>query len=200
MCCRVSNEGIKINNMFNFLKINNKEAFIKQITIRLVIFVAIVVIGIIFLVVLGRGIKNKVLGIQDLRRQIEELNLAGEAFSTLAKQHQLIGPYTDDLNNALPTKDKLIEFSKEVFNLASSLNIDLNFLFKGEESINDLSAIGFSITFNRVELSGLVSFLQAFKKSHYFVDINSFDISKISGTKNFSATINGLVFIKREKE
>lgn len=183
--------------MLNFLGIS-KNSFLGQLVTRLAVLLAIIIASIIILFFISKEIRSKASSIADLRQQIEELNLAGESFAGLLKEYQLISPYADDLKEVLPTKDKLIDFSKESFDLATSLGLDLNFLFKGEEIVNDLPTVGFSMSFSKASLPSLMKFLEAFKNSHYFIDISSLDIARKPVGQELSVAINGRIFIKNE--
>ncbi len=181
-----------------------KDGFSRKIIISAIILALVIIITTVFLLVVNSSISKKSKAINQLRSQISEMNLTGETFSVLARDFQSISPYLEDLKNILPSRDKLLDFSQEISNLATSFGMTSNLIFKDEQVIEKLTAVNFSISLQKTDINNLISFLDALHKSPYFVDITSFDISGVgiervaSGEREISVAINGRIFISEE--
>jgi hypothetical protein len=180
---------------FSELKTNR---FVRGVVLRLSILILFVSISSLALFFLINNISESSTQSEELRKRVDEMNLAGETFSSLIRDYQIISPYFYDIENILPTKDRLINFSEEISNIANSLNISHSFIFKNEGEIDDLNFIDFSIVLKQVNISNLSSFLDSLKNSQYFVDLISFDISgsRERDSDNISVSLFGRIFIK----
>ncbi len=86
---------------FSELKTNR---FVRSIVLRLSILVLFVSIFSMVLFFLINDISESSSQSEELRKRIDEMNLAGETFSSLIRDYQIINPYFSDIENILPTK------------------------------------------------------------------------------------------------
>lgn len=180
------------------------DPFLKQITIRGGVILAIIIIFAIGLYFLKNNIKEKALEISGLQAQSQNLSAIGETFSKLMKDYQTVELYLASVKNLLPTQDEIINFSKDISDLAGTFGVELGFAFEkdGIKKISDgITAIGFSMSL-KGDFSKVAEFIIALKDSRYFVDFNAFDITGGSaetiakGNKAITAIIRGRVFVK----
>ena len=180
------------------------DPFLKQIAIRCGVILVIIVIFAVSLYFLKNNIKEKALGISGLQAQSQSLSAMGETFSKLMKDYQTVEPYLAAIQNLLPSQNEIINFSKDLSDLAETYKIELGFAFEkdGIKKISDgISAIDFSMSL-KGDFSEVEEFIIELKDSRYIIDFNAFDFTGGSadaiakGNKAISAIVRGRVFIR----
>lgn len=171
--------------------------FKKQLLIRLSVALGLVVLAIIIVQIAVFDIKRNA---GDITRQRNELALrttATESLATLKNDAEKAKPYMETLANLLPPKDRLINFGKELSDLARQDSIELNFDFGGE-----VAATAASSGFIKFSLSGVANyanwtkFLKDLEKSKLFIKMNTVDLTRQSGTDYFNITAEGQVYFQ----
>jgi hypothetical protein len=180
------------------------DLFLRQVAIKIGIILVVVIISFVAISFLSKNIKEKALNISGLQAQTKNLSTMGETFSKLMKDYQTVEPYLTSVQVLLPSQNEIINFSKDISDLAQTFNIELGFAFEKNEvkKISEgISAVGFSMSL-KGDFSKAVEFIIALKDSRYFVDLTAFDFTGGSsdniakGVKTISAVVRGRVFIR----
>ncbi|OGY64345.1 MAG: hypothetical protein A3I24_01130 [Candidatus Harrisonbacteria bacterium RIFCSPLOWO2_02_FULL_41_13b] len=173
----------------------NTDYFKKKILVNAIITLAIIIVLAIGLFFAGRGINQKVIKIESLRKELNTRLTALNSLTNLRQQSEKAKSLFGSLQTLLPTKDELINFPKELNGFAKANKVEIGFSF-GSETAPAENQPGFT-AFN-LTLSGsydnLVKFLKAIEGSQFFVGINSLDVTKDPQSQKFSALISGKIF------
>ena len=104
-----------------------------------------------------------------------------------------VQPYVFGIENLLPTKDQLINFSKELDIAAGQNKISITSSFSGEDAkpSGDLKSLGLTASAEG-ELNSLIAFLNSVENSQYVVKLENVDISERD--KKFKMLFNGKIF------
>ncbi len=145
------------------------------------------------LVFVGIDISKKSEQIKEVRNEISLRSKIINSLSTMRGEINKVQPYVFGIENLLPTKDQLINFSKELDIAAGQNKISLTSSFSGEDakSSGDLKSLGLTASAEG-ELNGLIAFLRSVENSQYVVKLENVDISERD--KKFKMLFNGKVF------
>lgn len=184
--------------MLSFIKIKSS-VFTKQLAVHFGIIGGVLIVLIILLFIFNGQVAKESLSVQNLRQQIQTTSYKAELFSKLIKDFQIFSPYIESVRNLLPTRDKLIDFSQQLSDLAKANNLDFGFVFQEESLEAKTPDVAFSMTLQG-DFSNLTSFLQGLKKFPYYVSLESFNISGppideiAKGSQSVSIVVHGRVF------
>jgi Tfp pilus assembly protein PilO len=151
----------------------------------------LVVSGLLFF--LSRDISDRVMFIErqrvDLSARSQILDSLLKLKSDSEKARGLLG----SLEEALPTKDELIVFSKELEDFARSNQLDFSLRFGAESPATavDPGTNNFTITSGGT-YENLIRFLRNVENSGYFVSFDLFDLTQSS--RGYEILIRGKVF------
>lgn len=180
--------------------------FLRQLSIKIGVILVVVIAAIIINVVISNQISRKALNISSLQAQTQNLASTGEAFSKLMKDFQVATPYLESVQQLLPSQNQIINFSKDMSDLAETFSVTSGLAFEkdGVKKISEgISTIGFSMSLSG-DFSKIADFIISLKESHYFIDFSSFDFtggsaeSIAKGNKSISAIVRGRVFMRNK--
>ena len=142
---------------------------------------------------LGADMSRLANKIQQAREEHAGRVAAVSAFATLQSDAIRARPYSNALENILPTKDNLIEFPKEMKELGRRNGIDVAITFGAEAQSSGKSpgSIRFAMTADG-SYDGIVAWMSAVEHSRYIVGWNSVDVVEQKG--RYHASIDGRVF------
>ncbi len=151
----------------------------------------VVLLILVFLV--GGDISSRADRIRSQKRDLEARLQSLNSLITLRAGADRAARLLPKLQEALPSKDQLIGFSKYIDTLARQNKLSAVFLFESETSGTD-SVPGinsFSLTLGGT-YNDYVKFLKSLEESNYFVNFSSMDISEKEN--KFEILIKGKVF------
>lgn len=146
-------------------------------------------------IVLGFYINKEVDKIQAQRKILADQSSVLEPLELLREDSQNSLAYQEGLENALPVKDRLAEFSEALEQLAKKRNLKLRFNF-GDEVLGTALDPGI-VNFTAVIIgsyNNFVNFLKDVKISDYLVKFVNLDLKDKGSTHEI--IINGQVFYK----
>jgi len=169
--------------------------FRKKFTETLAIGGAGIVLFSITLLILGKLISNDTKRIISAQKTITEKTARKTTTALLEKDKEKASRYFTMLENALPTKDGLIVFPKEVNFLAKKTEVNVGFSFKEESGSNASEArrINFQIVIEGT-LPHIHEFIKELENNRFIVSVENVDISQSESV--FQGTIRGAVYFK----
>lgn len=142
---------------------------------------------------LGGDISNRVRKIKSQRRDLITRSQSIESLASLRADASRAEKLLESLQNALPTKDQLIGFSKTLEKFAKNNRLDFGFSFGAETpSTNAAPGANEFVLTSGGAYANFIRFLKAVEESDYFVSFNSFDISRKG--ERFEILAKGKVF------
>jgi len=167
--------------------------FKTQLITRLAIAVGIITLLLIILFGLRFDINKRTETIKETRRELALRFKVVEKAATLKKDREIAQRQKVLLEELLPTSDRLINFSKDITNLAKKNSVDMDFSFGQEVAAieNKPGHISFTITANAA-LSNWLNFVEALEQMPYFISLSSFNL--VAKEDNYRSVINGKVF------
>ncbi|TSC95740.1 MAG: hypothetical protein Athens071426_425 [Parcubacteria group bacterium Athens0714_26] len=169
--------------------------FRKLLLKNVVVYLAVALILIVFLLFIQGDINNKATKIIQ-QRQVLFLKLQSlDSLVALRLQSQEVQPYNSLLDNILPSSDYATDFSKDLASFAKKDKLGFGFVF-GDQTPSTAESPGW-INF-RSALQGSMDnfddFLKNIEDSRYFVNLSSLDLTKKNG--DFEIVVNGKVFLR----
>ena len=151
------------------------------------------------LVYLRLDIIDKVNSAENIRKEMNSYSRIAEESNLLRSDIDKIKPYLFELNNAVQTKDQLINFNKDIKIIANQNQVSVvsNFSDEKESVKSGLKEISVAINANG-GLENLINFLKALENSNYSVKLNTLDFSQLD--KEYKATFNGVIFYAEENQ
>lgn len=169
-----------------------KRRFIKQLIIASasVAFVAVIII------LLNFDLNKRMSRIEARKAQALLQSQSILILSDLKKEAVLARADYELLENALPTRDKLIALPRELETLAKAHNIDLGFSFGSEtpSSEGQPGSIRFTMSLGG-GIDDLLDFMKAFEANAYFINLSSVDLAKKEESR-FSLGTTGEIFTR----
>ena len=137
-------------------------------------------------------IDKQITEIQNLRLIIKSRVASVESIALLRQDSEKAESAANVINNALPTKDGIIGFSREMDRLAKENNVQLGFSFTSETEAapDQLGSIGFTAT-TQSSYQSLTKFLKALETSRFIINVQSADT--VRSGELFNAIIKGTV-------
>jgi len=167
--------------------------FKKRLFITLGISSAVCLILIAALFYFGSDISKKASQIEILKIDLASRQEMAQSFANLKQSAETIKNYAAELQNILPSQDKLLSFSKDINIIAkqNKLNMTATLGQQNVQSENGLNQTNFTLV-GLGEFDNFIKFLQTLEKSNYFIKLNTFDLNRQAD--DFNALINGQVF------
>jgi hypothetical protein len=168
--------------------------FKQQLLKNIGVIAAIILFLILFIVFLGNDISNRIQKIGEQKQAFAGRSQSIESFVSLRADALQAEKLSEKLQNALPTKDQLIGFSKVLEKMAKNNKLAFGFSF-GNEISSAETAPGineFTLTSGGV-YANFIRFLKAVEESGYFVRFDFFDIAAKKG-EEFEILAKGKVF------
>jgi Tfp pilus assembly protein PilO len=174
-----------------------KNDFRKQVLKHVGLSIAgIIVIGMLLFFV-RRDIENRVEVAATIRASLVRYNQASASLISLRSNETTANHYLTILRNRLPNRDELINFPKEIVNLANRNKIELGFSFKGDVDAvkEELKNLAFSMTLAGTYDDAL-KFLRELENHRYFISVENVNLTRKSREENvFNGTLDGLISI-----
>ena len=167
--------------------------FKKQLTINLIIAAGILAVLLIIFIWLRFDISRRAETIKESRKELAFRFSAIEKAATLKKDRETAAEQKIILEELLPEPERLINFSKEVTNLAKKNNMNLDFSYGQEISADkdEPGYISFIITANAT-FPNWLNFIKAMETMPYFISLESFNL--VADEDEYRSIINGKVF------
>lgn len=147
------------------------------------------------LAIIGFDINNRVIKIQDSRLELAKRNRFISDLADLQRDFNKISQYSSVLENVLPRRDQLFDFSKELEAAARQQNIGLGFIFSNEQAPAEDSpgAASFSLTLQG-QSDNVVSFLKKIEMMRFITNFSGLDFTRQGDNVNMS--LSGLVYFQ----
>lgn len=173
------------------------DVYKKQLWIQLGISLGLITLTIGVAQFLAWQVEKNSSDITRLRNELALRTRATESLATLKSDAETAAPLTQKLDTVLPSKDKLINFGREMTDLAQRDGAELNFDFGGETARTATTPgfIKFSLTGSST-YGNWTKFLKDVEKSRLYIKFNSVDMTRQPGTDNFNVVAEGQVFFQ----
>lgn len=128
---------------------------------------------------------------QQARQEAARRSTETNSFTQLQNQAVIAESYTSVLENALPNRDQLFNFQREMERLAVEKQIGFNFTFSNEtpSTVSQAGRINFLITAEG-SLKTILQFIEDAEKSRFLLNFKNFEFNDKSGK------ISGETFFK----
>lgn len=172
------------------------DSFKRRIIKQLIIAISAIALIAVIIIVLNVDINKRVKVIEDRRRNAIMQAQAIRVLSELKKDAPRARLDYALLQGALPDRDQLISFPRELEQLAKASGVDLGFSFGSEAPSTDTQPgnIRFTMSLSGT-LESLLSFLKVFENHRYFINLSSVDLTKREESR-FALTTSGEVFTR----
>ncbi|MDO8467126.1 MAG: hypothetical protein Q7S83_03240 [bacterium] len=173
------------------------DLFKKQLWIQLGISLGLTILAVGVVQFLAWHVGKNSTNITELRNELALRTRATESLATLKNDADKAAPLTKKLDVVLPSKDKLINFGREMTDLAQKNGAELSFDFGGETSstADTPGFIKFSLT-GLATYANWSKFLKDVEKGQLYIKFNSVDMTRQSGGDNFNIIAEGQVFFQ----
>lgn len=165
-------------------------SFKKKIILNIGVSLGIALLLGTALFLLNSEIQNKTKQITEAKKELNFRSQISESISLLRNESEQAEPYSDDLENMLITKDKLVNFSSDIKTIGKQNQVNLSFSFGAEtpKTKDEPGKIGLIITADGA-LDNLIKFLKDLENSEYSVKLNKLDLTKQGA--QFKGILNG---------
>lgn len=173
------------------------EPFRKQLTIQLAVGMGAAILALAVVQLLSWHIGLSSAEITKLRNELALRTQATNSLATLKGDAEKAKPFQQKLNSILPTKDQLINFGKELTDLAKTDGAQMSFDF-GAETAAEAGVPGF-IKFSLTGASSYANwykFVKDLEKSPLYIKMNSADLTRQSGADSYNVVAEGQVFFQ----
>lgn len=157
------------------------------------IILAIVVVFLTMIFWLSGDISERVVKIQNQQRELVARSISLESLSSLKSDAAAAKTLSSLLENILPLKDQLINFPKDMEEIARISGMDFGTSFGDEKSATESEPgyIAFVFTIGG-NYEKIVNFMRQAEQSRYIIQWNNVDIAEKSSV--YRGTISGRVF------
>jgi len=172
------------------------DSFKKRLIKQFIIACSGITLIAVIIIVLNFDINKRIERIETRKREVIIQSQAILILSDLKKEALRARSDQALLESALPTRDQLISFPRELEQLAKANSVDLGFAF-GSETPSTESQPG-SIKFTMSlggSIDGLLDFLKALETNKYFINLSSVDLAKREGSR-FALGTTGEIFTR----
>jgi Tfp pilus assembly protein PilO len=173
-----------------------KAKFKRRLIINLSILVGgIIILGLIVFL-LNMDISRRVNRINDFKNELTLRNQTVDFLSRSTTELEKIEPALNILKDILPEKDQLINFPRELEQLANQYSIDIGFNFGNEvaSTESDPGKINFDM-----RLAGgydqITGFLSELEENPYFISIATININLLE-SGNYALVASGVIYTK----
>ncbi len=165
----------------------------KRVALELgLIFIIAAVSGSLLLWMAG-DIRSKAFAIREQKRQLTVRSLSLQSLADLKSDAERARTFSSLLENILPLKDQLINFPKDMEDIAGRYGVDFGSTFGEERAASGVEPGFIAFTFN---IGGaydrIVAFINEAERSRYIIEWMAFDLSERSGS--YRGTVSGKVF------
>ena len=170
--------------------------FKKQLLTQIGIALGTVLVFALFIILLNSDINKRIEQINKYRGDLAFRNQTIEVLSTAKSDLVRAQPLINNLEGLLPDKDSLVNFPRELEQIAKARKVDFGFGF-GNEQAGSAEAPGFiRFTMTAVgEYGALIAFLSDLEAHHYFISLDTFDMTRqINGV--YSVLSSGIIYTK----
>ncbi len=173
------------------------EPFKKQLLTQVGVGLGSAVLAIGIVQFLAWHVNQNSTNITKLRNELALRTRATESLATLNNDAEKAKPFAQKLDNVLPSKDKLINFGKQLTDLAKQDGAEMSFDFGGETAAtaDTPGFIKFSLT-GAATYGNWAKFLKDVEKSQLYIKFNSADLTRQPGTDSFNVVAEGQVFFQ----
>ncbi|OGY63934.1 MAG: hypothetical protein A3I89_00550 [Candidatus Harrisonbacteria bacterium RIFCSPLOWO2_02_FULL_41_11] len=173
------------------IKMEFRHWLLKNLGVSAVVFLALA--G--FIILSGRDISGKAAIIQVRRQEVAQRLKALESLALLRADAKQAEKLLEKLHSALPAKDQLIKFSKNLESFAKKNGLGFGFAFESETKSTETmpGANNFVVTVSG-NYENFTKFLKLIEQSDYFVNFESFNLLSEGDKKGYAATLRGKVF------
>ncbi|MEK7629774.1 MAG: hypothetical protein AAB432_00110 [Patescibacteria group bacterium] len=170
--------------------------FRRKILIEISIASAVIIALFVGIFLFVSNIQSNTDKIIDLRNTLTQKSLSLERFTILNKQYtDKAKNYLTSLQNVVPTRDKLINISKDFQNITVSTGLNYGFTLGNEAPATNenLGSIGFQLNLGG-DLWKLVDFLPQLPRFHYLTMIDNLTLGGRDSSEQMNIT--GRVFFR----
>jgi Tfp pilus assembly protein PilO len=142
---------------------------------------------------LGSDIGSRAEKISRFRQEVNSRVALNESLALLNRDYEQAKKYLPELENAFPTRDELVNLSRDLGIIANQNKVNLSTSLGSEtrEPNSKLSRVSVSLNAQGT-LDNIVKFLNGLKTSRYFVKIDGFDLTR-QANENFKISLTGVV-------
>ena len=171
--------------------------FRKKLSLNIGLALILTAILAIFIIFIGYDINKRIFKIEAFREELKFRTNALNSLASLRQESEKAKPYFNMLQTILPTKDEIVNFLKELNDLAKINKIELGFSFGNEilGTPSEPGATNFNLTVSG-NYNNIFNFLRSAEKSRYVIGWESVDLTRDPQSQRFSALISGKVFSK----
>ncbi|MDP3881127.1 MAG: hypothetical protein Q8Q32_03045 [bacterium] len=147
----------------------------------------------LFVVLLNIDISKRTDKIEAIRERSETFGVSVAEFEELKSEKTLAQKALEFADNALPDRDQLATFPREMEKLAGEYDLGLGFAF-GNETIATEGSVG-SIVYDLTasgKFDDLIAFLKEFEAHPYYMSMSSFNIAK---SVNNDPSVSSNIFV-----
>jgi len=150
----------------------------------------VLLMGLFFL---GSDIGSRAEKISRFRQEVNSRVALNESLALLNRDYEQAKKYLPELENAFPTRDELVNLSRDLGIIANQNKVNLSTSLGSEtrEPNSKLSMVSVSLNAQGT-LDNIVKFLNGLKTSRYFVKIDGFDLTR-QANENFKISLTGVV-------
>jgi len=150
----------------------------------------VLLMGLFFL---GSDIGSRAEKISRFRQEVNSRVALNESLALLNRDYEQAKKYLPELENAFPTRDELVNLSRDLGIIANQNKVNLSTSLGSEtrEPNSKLSRVSVSLNAQGT-LDNIVKFLNGLKTSRYFVKIDGFDLTR-QANENFKISLTGVV-------
>lgn len=169
-----------------------KKQLLVQIVIGFVIFIALIG-GLLFF---GSNIKDYSAKIDVARQDLIARSVSLSSLATLRTQYNTKAKdYLTIINNLVPVRDQLINFSREAQGLASDVEgFGFSFLGESQATAESFGAISFTINL-QATIPQLIKFLENVEKFRYLATVENLTLNR-QPDSFYQIPVKGKVFFK----
>jgi len=147
-------------------------------------------------VYLSFDIGKRVDKIKESRSSLDFHSQIAELLFALRADFNAVSPYILGIENILPSRDELVNFSRDLSAAAGQNSVSFPSKFSGENLIGKISAddlkwIGVDFTLGG-GFDNIVNFLKTVENSRYSIKLNALDLSRRDN--DYRGLLNGKVF------
>lgn len=138
-------------------------------------------------------ISRRVGEVKELQEKLSVHSQTNEILADIRSDLNRFQPYLPALENALASKNQLINLPRELNSMAiqNSVNVSARFVDEGSDSSTGLSWLGLSMA-GEGKFDNLIEFLQTLENSRYFVKLSKLDFNR--DKDGFKTTFSGQAF------
>ena len=138
--------------------------------------------------------------VKDLKLRLASRNRAVSSYVTLKEDLQTAREYERILENRLPIRESLINFKKEVTDLALRDNVEIGFTFGETQTVEtepDFERLVFSVS-SRGLYEDNLAFLERLESHRYFIGVSTISLTKEQDDM-YRGVFTGVIVTQRDQ-